>query len=337
MSTNLHALIRYRTMDTCFRERRRNRTWEELAAACGDALREYERSDMRNPSRRTIFGDMDVMKNGKLGYHAPIVHSREWGYHYSNPEFSIERQPLSEEYRSYLGDALFTLKQFTGSTQLTGLDEIIARLEHGVLGEANSHRPVLQMDQPVKFTGLKWLDILLKATRQEKRIRLVYRPFYLPDPFSTDVSPYLLKEYNGRWFLIGFDHTNDRLQNYGLDRINEVQVLTLKIQTPPSDLLQYYRQVVGVTVFPDRSIEKVVFRAIPEQAYYIFTKPVHHTQRVISEDASGTTFAIDVIPNFELESILLSFGERIAVLEPDSLRKSLGDRLRAAAGLYGSG
>lgn len=334
MATNLHALIRYRALDICFREKRRNRSWEELSAACGDALREYERSNMRNPSRRTVFGDLDVMKNGKLGFYAPIVFSRDQGYYYSNPDFSMERQPLTEEYKGYLGEALFTLKQFTWSTQLLGLDDIIARLEHGILGEANKHRPVLQIDQPVRFTGLKWLDLLLKAIRQEKRIRIVYRPFYLPDPFSTDVSPYLLKEYNGRWFLVGFDHTNDRLQNYGLDRINDILPLTMKIQAPPFDLREHYRQVVGVTVLPDRTMERVVFHAIPEQSFYIFNKPIHHSQRVISEDATGTTFAIDVIPNFELESILLSFGERIEVLEPESLRARLGERMQKAFCLY---
>ncbi|HRW75096.1 MAG TPA: WYL domain-containing protein, partial [Saprospiraceae bacterium] len=81
-------------------------------------------------------------------------------------------------------------------------------------------------------------------------------------------------------------------------------------------------------------LERVVFRAIQEQAFYINTKPIHHSQRVLSVAPESTTFAIDVIPNFELESILLSYGERIEVLEPESLRLQMKERYEQAARLY---
>jgi predicted DNA-binding transcriptional regulator YafY len=334
MATNLHALIRYRALDTCFRERRRNKSWQELAAACGEALREYQRGDIKDPSRRTIFGDIDVMKNGRLGFHAPIAHSNALGYHYEDPHFSIEKQPLSQEHQGWLKDALFTLKQVSWNMHMEGMDEMIARLEHGVLGQANEHRRILLMDLPARFTGIRWLDPLLKAIRQGNRIRLIYKPFNVPEPFSTEVSPYLLKEYNGRWFLAGLDHINDRIQNYGLDRIEGLTLLDLPGQKSPLDLREHYRQVIGVTVHPEREMERVVFRAIPEQSFYISNKPVHHSQRVLRGDEQGTTFAIDVIPNFELESLLLSFGERIEVLEPESLRLRIAERHRLVAGRY---
>lgn len=334
MPTNLHALIRYRTLDTCMREQRRNKNWQELAAACGDALREYTRSDIRNPARRTILGDIENMKNGKLGYYAPIQHSRKCGYHYTVSDFSIEKQALTDEYRGYLSDALFTLKQFTWCTQLSGLDEIIARLEHGVLGEANPQGRILFMDIPARFTGALWLEPLLQAIQKKKRVRILYQPFTFPEPYITEASPYILKEYNGRWFLGAYDHPNARLQNFGLDRIKDVHVLDVDIIPSPENLRDHYKQVIGVTVHPEKQMERVVFRAIPEQAFYIFNKPVHHSQRILQTDEKGTVFAIDVIPNYELESLLLSFGERVEVLEPKSLLTRLAERFRQAADRY---
>ncbi|MBK7341649.1 MAG: hypothetical protein IPJ06_00245 [Saprospiraceae bacterium] len=118
MSTNLHAMIRYRALDKSFRERRRNKTWEDLAEACGDAIREYDRSDMKSPSRRSIFGDLETMKSGKLGYEAPIVHSRKLGYHYSDPDFSISKHPLTTEDKTNLEDALFILKSNFGDSAI---------------------------------------------------------------------------------------------------------------------------------------------------------------------------------------------------------------------------
>lgn len=334
MSTNLHAMIRYRILDTCFRERRQNKTWEQLAEACGNALREYQSSSVRDPSRRTIFGDMDTMKSGKLGYEAPIIYSRKLGYHYADAEFSISKQPLTAEDRTNLADALFILKQFRGFSHLEGLDGVITHLEHGILGEASPFKEALQIDQTRHFKGLRWIDTLLQAVRAEQRVRLVYRPFNFPDAYSTEVSPYLLKEYNNRWFLAGYDHANARIQNYGLERIEDVTRLDTPNLACPVDLRDHYRQVVGVTVRNDRELERVVFRAISEQAFYINTKPIHHTQRILSVAPESTTFAIDVIPNFELESILLSYGERIEVLEPESLRQQMKERFQQAAGLY---
>lgn len=327
-------MIRYRILDTCFRERRHNKSWEELAEACGDALREYTSSSVGNPSRRTIFGDIDTMKNGKLGYEAPIDHNRKLGYHYTDPDFSIEKQPISAEDRDNLSEALFILKQFRGFSHLPGLDGIITHLEHSLLGDASPFREALQIDQSSKYQGQNWIDPLFQAIRKERRVRLLYKPFPAPEPYTTDVSPYLLKEYNNRWFLVGYDHPNERLQPFGMDRVQGVTLLEEPIQPCPVDLLHHYRQVVGITVLSDREEERVVFRAITDQAHYIATKPIHHTQRILREEPGATVFAINVIPNFELESILLSYGERIEVLEPESLRLQMKERLQQAADQY---
>lgn len=334
MSTNLHAMIRYRALDKSFRERRRNKTWEDLAEACGDAIREYDRSDMKSPSRRSIFGDMETMKSGKLGYEAPIVHSRKLGYHYSDPDFSISKHPLTTEDKTNLEDALFILKQFRGFSHLPGLEGIITHLEHGVLGEASPFKEAMQIDQSSKMQGQKWIDPLFTALKNEQRVRIVYQPFSSPEPYSTEVSPYLLKEYNNRWFLAGYDHPNERLQNYGLDRIVDLTKLEVSILPSAVDLRDHYRKVVGVTVLPDREEERVVIRAITEQAFYVATKPIHHSQRVLREEPGGTVFAINVIPNFELESALLSYGERIEILEPESLRLQIKERFQQAAEQY---
>jgi predicted DNA-binding transcriptional regulator YafY len=334
MSTNLHALIRYRILDECFQQQRRNTSWEELAQACGDALREYTRSDIENPSRRTIFGDIDTMKFGKLGYEAPIKFSKKLGYHYADPQFTINRQTLSPENRQTISEALFILKQFRGFAKLSGLDAIITHLEYDILGESNPYKATIQMDQSDKFKGLEWVEQLLQAIRSEVRVNLIYKPFTSPDPYTTDVSPYLIKEYNNRWYVAGYDHLNNRLQSYGLDRIVQIKTSDEPISPSPVDITEHYRKVIGITVLPDKQVERVVIRAITDQAFYIATKSIHHTQRIIREDPDATVFAMDLIPNFELESILLSFGERVEVLEPESLRQRIRERLDAARGQY---
>ena len=43
---------------------------------------------------------------------------------------------------------------------------------------------------------------------------------------------------------------------------------------------------------------------------------------------------IDVIPNYELEKLLLSFGETIEVLNPEDLKTNLYQRLKLASNKY---
>ena len=51
------------------------------------------------------------------------------------------------------------------------------------------------------------------------------------------------------------------------------------------------------------------------------------------EDGS-VLIRIKVIPNFELEQVLLSFGESVIVLEPEVLKNRIKERVTAASKNY---
>ena len=72
MPVSRNALIRYKTIDTCLRNRFRKWTLEDLVDACSDALYEYEGID-KGISKRTVQMDIQLMRSEKLGYNAPIV------------------------------------------------------------------------------------------------------------------------------------------------------------------------------------------------------------------------------------------------------------------------
>ena len=65
------------------------------------------------------------------------------------------------------------------------------------------------------------------------------------------------------------------------------------------------------------------------EAPYILSKPIHKSQSVVEEHEDGSVIvSIKVIPNYELEQLLLSFGERIKILSPDSLRNNILARIK---------
>ena len=96
MPANRNALIRYKTIDNCLRDKYRRWTLEDLIDACSDALYEYE-GITKGISRRTIQMDIQMMRSEKLGYNAPIVVYDNKYYKYENEDYSITNTPLSEQ------------------------------------------------------------------------------------------------------------------------------------------------------------------------------------------------------------------------------------------------
>ena len=72
MPANRNALIRYKTIDACLKNRFRRWTLEDIIEKVSDTLYEYEGMD-KGISRRTIQADIQMMRSDKLGYFAPIV------------------------------------------------------------------------------------------------------------------------------------------------------------------------------------------------------------------------------------------------------------------------
>ena len=96
MPANKNALIRYKTIDRCLRNRFRLWTIDDLTEACSEALYEME-GITKGVSVRTVQGDLQIMRSDKLGYNAPIEVFDKIYYRYADPNYSINEMPLTEE------------------------------------------------------------------------------------------------------------------------------------------------------------------------------------------------------------------------------------------------
>lgn len=328
MPTNLHALIRYRTIDECLTKRYRKWTWQDLAEACAEKIYEYEGIEA-TPSRRTIMYDIQYMRDGKLGYFAPIVYERaSKSYSYEDPDFSIQKFPLSKDDLFELEYALSILKNFKGFQNTTGIENIITKLEHTVTLQEASKKEIVHFDHSLNEPGQKWLHMLYDYIQNENALKITYQPFYLDQPYQRIISPYIIKEYDNRWFLICWDHHRQDIRNFALDRLLNIEKEPVRyFKDPDFDAAQYFENIIGVTLPKKQKIEEVIFSVNVDDAKYLITKPLHISQEIISESKNKTTFVIKVIPNFELESVLLSFGEIIHIIKPQHLRKKIKERL----------
>ncbi|MBP5366278.1 MAG: hypothetical protein J6Y82_10230 [Bacteroidales bacterium] len=94
MPANKNALIRYKTIDNCLRNRFRRWTIDDLVTACCDALYEME-GIVKGVCTRTVQMDIQIMRSDKLGYNAPIEVYDKIYYRYADPDYSISEMPLS--------------------------------------------------------------------------------------------------------------------------------------------------------------------------------------------------------------------------------------------------
>lgn len=335
MALNKNALIRYKTIDKCLQNNYRQWTLDDLIDACSDALYEYEGRDV-NVSKRTVQLDIQLMRSDKLGYNAPIeVYSKKY-YRYADEGFSITNIPITENDMDVLSETVEMLKQFKDFSLFSELGGIIQRLEDTVYTEKTHQASIIHLDKNENLKGLHWLDELYQAIQKKVVLKIEYKSFKALSANVITFHPCLLKEFNNRWFLIGMGRKSKGTVNLALDRIVAIDYdLKTDYKNYPFDADTFYKDVVGVTVNQGERPSNIKLWIDKHNAPYVITKPLHHSQLVEKEHDDGSVEVnIKVKINFELERLILGFGEAIEVLQPERLRKRIAKKLEKAVSQY---
>jgi len=329
MPVNRNALIRYRTIDSCLQNRRRKWTLDDLIEACSDAIYEYQ-GIMTGVSRRTIQADIEMMRSNKLGYEAPIIVVDKKYYTYEDKSYSITNIPLNNQDMQVLGEVTSLLQQFKGFGHFADLSEMVSKLEDKIYTQKTHSAPVIDFEKNDNLKGLEWIEVIRKTIVAKKTFCVTYQSFKAREASTFCFSGYLLKEYRNRWFVLGVAHVRHQpLLNLALDRIQSITEHEDPYrENTDIDFSTYYNDVIGVTKSPGQRDCEVVFWIDNKNAPYVITKPLHHTQKLLKEEADGKIFSIKVILNFELERELLGFGSKLQVLGPRILVKQIKEQLR---------
>lgn len=170
--------------------------WEALANACESKL------DVK-VSQRTIEYDIAALKNT---FFAPVK-KRKGKYFYDDIPYSIFEVFDNSEYGS-LNELLALLRQ-QKAKDWEVLDEILMRLEQriGVLGGEGSQ--IIEFEQQ-SLKGLEHLEKLYKNIKENRTLKIIYEPYQIAIQ-ERIVKPILLKQYNNRWFLFGWERGKEKI------------------------------------------------------------------------------------------------------------------------------
>jgi predicted DNA-binding transcriptional regulator YafY len=324
MPINKNALKRYLTLDNCFRNTGRKYYLEDLLDECNRALFESDFSS-EGIKRRQLFEDIKFMESEK-GWSVPLERIREGRkvyYRYSDPAFSINNSPINETEAEQLRSALLILSRFRGTPQFAWVEEIIPKIEKS-FGLKNNMEGIISFEENIYLKGIEYLAPLFNAILYKKPLRIVYKSFKRDKKDISVIHPYYLKQYNNRWYLLGQTEKFSSLSIRALDRIEKVEEVDMPfIENTKYDFEEYFEDVIGIN--RGKNIEPVLIKLwfAPSKAPYVKTKPLHGSQKIKKDDDEGLIMTIEVIPNYELKSHLLSYGNEVKVLSPQWLHRKL--------------
>ncbi|WP_068473102.1 helix-turn-helix transcriptional regulator [Saccharicrinis aurantiacus] len=327
MATNRNATVRYVALDQCFRNPGRKYFMEDLIAVCNNSLLDLD-PESSGVKRRQVFEDIKFMKDSR-GFEAPIESYKEGRkayYRYSDINFSINSQPLNEQEAQQLKESLLTLSRFKGLPQFDWVEELKARLEQTFKLGAEDN--IISFEENPFLTGREYIGEIYNAVVNKKVLIISYKPYKNKQELRFDLHPYHLKQYNNRWFLFGLNNEYNNLTTVALDRILEIQESKLNyIQNTTIDFSEHFDDVIGVSINPDQNTQKVLLKIHPELAPYVSSKPIHGSQIIRMNDSQYPTMELFLQINYEFESLIMSFGEKVEVLQPTVLREKIISRI----------
>ena len=324
MATNKNASIRYRALDKCFRDFRQRYFIEDLIDKCEEELESFNFT--ANVSRRQIFDDIRFMES-EAGWSIPlerIKDGRKPYYRYSDPNFTINEQPLTDEEAQQLKTMIITLSRFRGLPSNAWVEELISNLEWR-FNLKGKNENIVSFEQNLNLKGLDKLGGILDATSNHQVLKLLYHNYKNGGrEISFILHPYYVKQFNNRWFLFGLNNEYNTISTIALDRIVEMEIVDNIpfIINEHVDFEHYFDDVVGVTIPKDDiAKEYIALKFSKERFPYITSKPIHHSQKIESEDEC--IISIEVRPNRELDAQILSYGSDVEVLESVAYREHI--------------
>ncbi len=352
MPANKNAMTRYKILDELLSSRYHNYSLDDLTEEVSKRLSEMY-PDTNGVVRRTIEKDIyyleyegpfmvDIERYSVPGYNKEKQKSfTKQCLRYSNPAFSIFKKDMSDDEEYLLREALSMLGQFEGLPNLEALEGL--RLGLGV--KSNDRKIISLAKNPLENSNL--LGELFTAISQKQVIELHYHKFQDSNKtLSLNVHPYLLKEYNRRWYLFAAAESDEKFLCFALDRIDSV------VPQPSHHYLEYegdinerFEDIIGVTL-NDGPVLQIVFWVSDRSKDYVETKPLHDSQKHIKVEleeelrneypilTGGKFFQIECIENYELIRELSSFGKELAVLQPTAIKEKVATRIAEMNEIY---
>ena len=321
MPRTKNALVRQRVIDRCLGSTK-NYSIKGLMEACNRELESIGENTVT--AMNTIRDDIEqIMTNYPDANVIAQRVGRNIYYSYEDKSYSIFNIPFNDDEVAQLTQTLSILARFEGMPQFEWMDDFVNRFKSS-LKLTTSNEPIVGFDENIDLKGRNFFATLFSAISNKQVLEISYKNFKHDIVQKYIVHPYYLKQFNGRWFLMGHSDNIGKLSVFAFDRIVSIKSDNRDyIPNTTYNFNEYFDDMIGVTKPNEASLEVVKLWISAQRWPYVETKPLHGSQRVVSKDEYGVTIQIEVYLNRELEQLVLSFGKDIKVLSPRILQEKI--------------
>lgn len=348
MPANKNAMTRYALIDKILANRHKAYSIQDITNELAEKLPGFGQEPV---SKRCVEKDLNYLEFDspfdieieEYWVGAPDKNGKSYSkrcIRYLDPTFSIFKPKLTEDEKTVLTTALDTLGSFDGLENFEWLSDLKGRLE------LEEHQPIISFSKNI-LDNSTLIARLFTSIKLKQVISLEYHTFEDSNVRIVEVCPYLLKEYNNRWFLIAAACDTGKILTFPLDRIDEFSISYIqKYISAPKDFDEYFEDIIGVTYNNDAPLEEVIFWVSDKSKDYVLTKPIHGSQILIRGSREvdlhaqypkllgGNYFRIKCRENYELIRELISFGPELIVVAPMHIVEKIEDRLKLMINYY---
>ena len=271
-------------------------------------------------------------------------------------DFKLNDIRLGERITINLLPFIDYLKQVQGIDE--SFSETIEVIENIITNEGidiPETKNVIRVDNKVIYTyntGIQAVNDFTPNCRtailSKQNIKLTYESF--SDTIDElIISPYMIVEYNNRWSIIAkllnvknkkstfqVKSRVGKINNFAFDRVTNLEIDKeseyINDNTNINKILDYS---IGTSVGDwekGLSNKKEIILKFSDKLYpYFVTKPLH--EKHVPDDEKKT-ITYNIIPTIELENVILSYGEGIKVLQPETLKTRIKERLEETLKQY---
>lgn len=310
MPINKNAYLRYRLIDQCLRNRYKYFNREALAERVSENIG-------FTISVNTIDKDLNAMRNELK---APIKFDKfNSRYYYCEP-FTLDSIELDEEEKNALNVSISILNILKTTRYAESFKSVIDRLT----AESKEYEKddIIEFEQSDTTPGIDMFDRLYEAILNKETLIITYSA-YGKEPKDHLISPYLIKEYRNRFYLVARKHDdlNDEalIYCYGMDRIKNIAKSDkLFKRTKEFNAKNYFKHSFGITRKIDEEPIDLVLKFNAINIPYVLSKPLHSSQKIINQTKNSLTISIKVYESHELNMAILGYGAGVEVIAPKS-------------------
>lgn len=310
-----HTHLRYNIMDYCFRKRAF--TFDELRIYINDRLSDYYLGE--SISIKTLRDDLKLFRDPNKGFNAPLPNKARI-LRYSDSSFSIANRPLLEKEQETLEAAQLLLERFENHPKYDKLAEALIKFQDEEYQDEDSSK-ILYYDNNEEYKGIKHLKPLYFAIQKKQVLRITFKGFQHENTTEFEFHPYVLKQYNNRWFVFGYNaQTKNKKWSVPLDErlIKFERLDDLEYIPSETNWDKHFRTMVGVRK-ESEEVVRVVLKFYNGREEYFKTKPFLPDFDLFFEEDKQDQVWFDTIINKELVQQILSYGKDVQVLKPIAL------------------